>query len=905
MFDINGGMFGWLKGKGEQFVQDIFHETLDPVCQVDMSPSEAWEKAVVLDIGSNTGFYGLLALAKGCAVVFVEPQPECNVLISQSIRESGLDERKVRRVQQPVGRQEEWGKSLAVWPGNHCSGRFPVENAERGHKDAFGSDGASQDTQMATQIPFLPVSDMLELVGLSDSSKIQLIKVDTEGNELQILEAMLPLLQSWQISNMVVEVTPMWWHHTGYSRNEGAEIFEGIAALGFAGSTIRGHSVQDATAMRDYILHGHIYQEMLLRALNFCSADQIKVTLESAGTVLAEAMVPMRAALPDVLLACAGSDSQVDEAQLLSSKVWPPRHRAVLRPTGLEDFSAPGVVGVPSQLPYVEFELLQLVDGSLPASLGSKPLLLALENKQEQLVRGYLSFDYVERLSLQEQALCVTAAIQQSPFMLLQLLDQIQPSHEHLLLAIRLGQDHLIEPILQAGGLSLMRSPGAQLGPDWGAGPAMASTFDMAMFQRLPNLSGLHRFAWTGSRSLKTFPQINPQTSETFKVYEEMTGAEVQQILASATTAQQAWRRRPASERVAAFAPLGEALRSRAEEVADLVCQEMGKPVAQGKAEVLKCAYLATWQVVDHVDWYVENGAKFLEDTEYPALPGFKKSFVTYQPLGTVLSVMPWNFPIWQVIRMGIPTLMAGNAVLLKHAPNCFGSGLVCEELLAKLDIPDGLFRSLLIDVPQVSTVLEHPSVQGVALTGSEGAGRAVAAKAGGLLKKAVIELGGSDAYAVLADADLDLAAEAVVNARVANSGQTCIAPKRAIVDKRVKAAFEQKVLEKVALKKYGVDFGPLVHPKGRDDVAAQVAETQAQGARLLCGGASEPPSGDCKSFYPPTVLTDVKPGMTAFETEIFGPVIAIIEAPAEDEEDVLRLSNQTSYGLAGAVCSV
>ena len=263
MFDINGGMFGWLKGKGEQFVQDIFHETLDPVCQVDMSPSEAWEKAVVLDIGSNTGFYGLLALAKGCAVVFVEPQPECNVLISQSIRESGLDERKVRRVQQPVGRQEEWGKSLAVWPGNHCSGRFPVENAERGHKDAFGSDGASQDTQMATQIPFLPVSDMLELVGLSDSSKIQLIKVDTEGNELQILEAMLPLLQSWQISNMVVEVTPMWWHHTGYSRNEGAEIFEGIAALGFAGSTIRGHSVQDATAMRDYILHGHIYQDDL------------------------------------------------------------------------------------------------------------------------------------------------------------------------------------------------------------------------------------------------------------------------------------------------------------------------------------------------------------------------------------------------------------------------------------------------------------------------------------------------------------------------------------------------------------------------------------------------------------------------------------------------------------------
>ncbi|CAE7211425.1 sad [Symbiodinium sp. KB8] len=598
--------------------------------------------------------------------------------------------------------------------------------------------------------------------------------------------------------------------------------------------------------------------EMLLRALNFCSADQLKaqgswVTLENSGTVLAEAVLPMRASIPDV--------------------------------------SSAGGWG--SKQPYIELELLQLVDGSLPAALGSKPLMLALENKQEQLVRGYLSFDYVERLSLQEQALCITAAIQQrSPFMLLQLLDQIHPTHEHLIMAIRLGQEHLLDPLLHAGGLALVRSKQLLRRTQDKANKSAACSLPMAMLQRARPQS-LRLCTLRGSRSLRTFPQINPRTSETFKVYEEMGGDEVQRILSSAAAAQQAWRRRSASERVAAFAPLATALRSRAEEVADLVCQEMGKPVQQGKAEVLKCAYL--------VDWYVENGAKFLEDTEYPALPGFQKSFVTYQPLGTVLSVMPWNFPIWQVIRMGIPTLMAGNAVLLKHAPNCFGSGLACEDMLAQLDIPDGLFRSLIIDVPQVSTVLEHPSVQGVALTGSEGAGRAVAAKAGGLLKKAVIELGGSDAYAVLADADLDVAADAVVNARVANSGQTCIAPKRAIVDKRIKAAFEQKVMEKVALKKYGVDFGPLVHPKGRDDVAAQVEESQAQGARLLCGGPTAPPTGDCgTSFYPPTVLTDVKPGMTAFETEIFGPVIAIIEA--EDEEDILRLANQTSYGLAGAV---
>eukprot|EP00913_Durusdinium_trenchii_P027921 g26180.t1 len=261
------------------------------------------------------------------------------------------------------------------------------------------------------------------------------------------------------------------------------------------------------------------------------------------------------------------------------------------------------------------------------------------------------------------------------------------------------------------------------------------------------------------------------------------------------------------------------------------MCQEMGKPLAQGKAEVMKCAYL--------VDWYAENGAEFLKDTEYPALPGFQKSFVTYQPLGLILSIMPWNFPMWQV----------------------------------------------------TNKVLEHPSIQGVALTGSEVAGRA-----------AVVELGGSDAYAILADCDLDMAAEAVVNARVANSGQTCIAPKRAIVEKSVKAAFEQKVVEKISRKKYGVDYGPLVHPVGRDQVAKQVVETQSQGAKLLCGGPDvKVPTSDCgKSFFPPTVLTDVRPGMTAFETEIFGPVISIIEA--EDELEVIRLANQTHYGLAGAI---
>ena len=249
---------------------------------------------------------------------------------------------------------------------------------------------------------------------------------------------------------------------------------------------------------------------------------------------------------------------------------------------------------------------------------------------------------------------------------------------------------------------------------------------------------------------------------------------------------------------------------------------------------------------------------------------------------------------------MGVPTLMAGNAVLLKHAHNCFGSGLLCEELINDLDLPEGLFRSLIVDVPETHQVLEHPLVQGVALTGSEVAGRAVAAKAGSLLKKAVVELGGSDAYAILADCDLDQAATAVVDARVANAGQTCIAPKRCIVEKSVKAAFEEKVVEKVKGKLYGSDYGPLVHPVARDQVAKQVRDSMEQGAKLLYGGEMDRKGVDCKSFFAPTVLTDVTPGMTAFEHEIFGPVISIVEA--QDEAEVIRLANQTSYGLAGAI---
>lgn len=397
------------------------------------------------------------------------------------------------------------------------------------------------------------------------------------------------------------------------------------------------------------------------------------------------------------------------------------------------------------------------------------------------------------------------------------------------------------------------------------------------------------------AQGLTTFPQVDPQTNTKFNEYSVMSQDELARIISSAHVAFQQWRKVIPADRVQTLAALAEALRDKADKAASLMNQEMGKPVSQGKAEVLKCAYL--------VDWYAQHGAAFLQDTAHPPLPGFQKSYVTYQPLGVVLSIMPWNFPFWQVIRMAVPTMMAGNAVLLKHAPNCFGSALLCEEIIRALPgLPQGLFRALIIDVPQVAAVLEHEAVCGVSLTGSESAGRSVAAKAGSLLKKAVVELGGSDAYAVLADADLDLAAEAVVNARILNTGQVCISPKRVIVDKSVKGKFEQRVLEKLAKKAYGVDFGPLVHARARAEVAKQVMDSQASGAKLLAGGVDAPvPKGDVGAAYlAPTILTDVKPGMPAFDEEIFGPVISIIEA--ESEKHAVELANQSPFGLGGAV---
>jgi len=370
---------------------------------------------------------------------------------------------------------------------------------------------------------------------------------------------------------------------------------------------------------------------------------------------------------------------------------------------------------------------------------------------------------------------------------------------------------------------------------------------------------------------------------------------EVKGIVATADGAFQSWRRQSPKQRAEALSALADLLRARSDEAAELISAEMGKPVAQAKAEVNKCAYL--------VDWYAEHGAGFLDNTPAKPLPGFKECFVTYQPLGVILSVMPWNFPFWQAVRMAVPTMLTGNAVVLKHASNCQGSALLLEEIFKSAPgLPDNLFRTLVIPSGQVAAVLENDLVRGVALTGSTWAGQQVAGQAGSLLKKCVVELGGADGYAILSDADLDVAAKAIVDGRLVNTGQSCIGPKRVIVEKSVKAEFEKKVVDLLAEKKYGVDFGPLVNAAAKAEISGFIDATVAAGAKVLAGGTGvAAPEGDCgECFVQPTILTDVTPGMPAFDEEVFGPLIPIIEA--DNDAHAVELVNKSIFGLGAGV---
>jgi succinate-semialdehyde dehydrogenase/glutarate-semialdehyde dehydrogenase len=390
-----------------------------------------------------------------------------------------------------------------------------------------------------------------------------------------------------------------------------------------------------------------------------------------------------------------------------------------------------------------------------------------------------------------------------------------------------------------------------------------------------------------------TLESVNPATGETIGTYEELTPQQTAAAVDEAHAAWLLWRTAAFGERARSMRRAAAILRERKGELARLMALEMGKPLKQGIAEVEKCAFCCDYYA-DHAE---EHLAPEIVSTEAA------RSYVAFDPLGVVLAVMPWNFPFWQVFRFAAPALMAGNVGVLKHASNVCGCALAVQDVFAQAGFPQGTFRTLLIGSRQVKAVIEHPMVRAVTLTGSTPAGKAVAAQAGAVVKKTVLELGGSDAYIVLEDADLDYAANTCATSRLINSGQSCINAKRFVVVEPVLAAFTQRLVSAMRQRKVGdplaedTDIGPLARPDLRDDLHRQVIESVARGARLLLGGAVPPGKG---SYYPPTVLAEVTAGMPAYDEELFGPVAAIIGA--RDEADAVRIANDSAFGLGAAV---
>ena len=386
---------------------------------------------------------------------------------------------------------------------------------------------------------------------------------------------------------------------------------------------------------------------------------------------------------------------------------------------------------------------------------------------------------------------------------------------------------------------------------------------------------------------------VNPCTREIVKRYAETAPDAVNLAIERAHAAHLEWRKRSFGERAEPMKRAARLLRERAGDYARLMATEMGKPVRDGVAESNKCAL--------GCDYYADHAAKFL--AAQPVELENRKAQVVFSPLGVLLAVMPWNFPFWQVIRFAAPALMAGNAGVLKHAANVPGCAIALEELFRDAGFPEHLFRTLLIGNKAVEAVIEHPLVRAVSLTGSEGAGRAVGAKAGHCLKKTVLELGGSDAYVVLADADIPFTAAQCAKARLVNGGQSCIAGKRFIVVESVREEFEKHLVAQMAKARMGdpldesTTLGPMARHDLRDSLHAQVRKSIEMGARCLLGG--EIPAGD-GAFYPPTVLADVTTGMPAHDEELFGPVAAVIAA--RDEADAMRLANDSEFGLGGAI---
>lgn len=390
---------------------------------------------------------------------------------------------------------------------------------------------------------------------------------------------------------------------------------------------------------------------------------------------------------------------------------------------------------------------------------------------------------------------------------------------------------------------------------------------------------------------------INPTTGTTERTFEPHDAAEIERRIALADDAVRALRGTDYAQRAEWMRAAADLLEAEADDVAVMMVREMGKPIAQARAEALKC--------VKNMRFYAENAERFLADEplDNPAAVNATAAGARYEPLGVVLAVMPWNYPLWQVIRFAAPALMAGNAGVLKHASNVPESALYLDTLFTRGGFPEGSFTSLLIGSAAVEAIIADPRVKAVTLTGSEPAGRAVGSQAGAAVKKAVLELGGSDPFLVLPSADLEAAASMAVTARTINNGQSCVAGKRFIVHTEVYDRFVSLFVEKMAALVVGdpldesVQVGPLATRAGRDELAELVDDAVAQGATVLTGGSV--PEGD-GFFYPPTVIADLPADARLVMEEAFGPVATVYRAA--DVDEAIAIANQTPFGLSSAV---
>ena len=393
----------------------------------------------------------------------------------------------------------------------------------------------------------------------------------------------------------------------------------------------------------------------------------------------------------------------------------------------------------------------------------------------------------------------------------------------------------------------------------------------------------------------KTVDTIDPSTGEKIAEYQLLSEEQASAAIDRADAAFQSWRLESLAERGKILNSMADLIEQNSDELAQLMTREMGKPISQGGQECQLCAAICRYTA--------KNGPAQLEDETRPLEGG--RALITYQPIGVILGIQPWNFPLYQVIRYSACNIMAGNTTVLKHASNVFGMAQKIEQLYLEAGLPEGVFQSLLIDGAGAGKLVSHPKIRGVTFTGSDNTGKKIAESAGKVVKKTVLELGSNDAYVVLSDADIKLAVKTCVQGRMVNNGETCVSAKRFVVSADVYDEFREQFVQRMGAIKpgdpndKGTQLGPIARKDLRDTLHEQVEESVRKGAKVSVGGQIPEGAG---FYYPATVLEDVKPGMPAYDGELFGPVASLIKA--KDDEDAMRIANDSRYGLGGGIFS-